>query len=98
MKKTVKINIGGVIFHLDEDAYEILQNYLTAINQRFASNGEGKEIITDIEHRIAEILQSKLNEEKQVISKEDIEEVIEIMGRPEDFDDEEENKGQEYKR
>ena len=97
MKKTVKINIGGVIFHLDEDAYEILQNYLTAINQRFASNSEGKEIITDIEHRIAEILQSKLNEEKQVISKEDIEEVVEIMGHPEDFDDEEENKDQEYK-
>ncbi len=99
MKKTVKINIGGVIFHLDEDAYEILQNYLTAINQRFASNGEGKEIISDIEHRIAEILQSKLTEDKEVISKEDIEEVIEIMGRPEDFDDEDDStEKQEYKK
>ena len=49
MKKTIKINIGGVIFHLDEDAYQILQNYLTAINQRFASSEEGKEIISDIE-------------------------------------------------
>ena len=76
MKKTVKINIGGVIFHLDEDAFEILQNYLTAINQRFASSEEGKEIIADIEHRIAEILQSKLTEQKQVISAEDINEVI----------------------
>jgi len=97
MKKTVKINIGGVIFHLDEDAYEILQKYLTAINQRFANNGEGKEIISDIEHRIAEILQEKLNEEKEVISKEDIEEVIEIMGRPEDFVDDEEANGKEFK-
>jgi phage shock protein PspC (stress-responsive transcriptional regulator) len=96
MKKTVKINIGGVIFHLDDDAYQILQNYLTAINQRFASNNEGKEIITDIEHRIAEILQSKLTEQKQVISKEDIDEVIEIMGRPEDFESEEENNGTDY--
>lgn len=87
MKKTVKINIGGVIFHLDDDAYALLQNYLTAINQRFASSDEGKEIISDIEHRIAEILQSKLSEEKQVISKEDIEEVIDIMGHPEDFED-----------
>ncbi|MDA3953475.1 MAG: PspC domain-containing protein [Bacteroidales bacterium] len=91
MKKTVKINIGGVIFHLDEDAFEILQNYLAAINQRFASSDEGKEIIADIEHRIAEILQSKLTDQKQVISVEDINEVVEIMGRPEDFEGEEES-------
>ena len=96
MKKTIKINIGGVIFHLDEDAYQILQNYLTAINQRFASTEEGKEIVSDIEHRIAEILQSKLSEQKQVISTEDIEEVIDIMGRPEDFEGEEETNGKDY--
>ena len=97
MKKTVKINIGGVIFHLDEDAYQILQNYLTSINQRFAATEEGKEIISDIEHRIAEILQSKLSEQKQVISKEDIDEVIEIMGHPEDFENEEDEENNQYK-
>ena len=91
MKKTVKINIGGIIFHLDEDAYQILQNYLTAINNRFASSDEGKEIITDIENRIAEILQSKISEQKQVIIRADIDEIIEIMGRPEDFEDTEED-------
>lgn len=96
MKKTVKINISGVIFHLDEDAFQVLQNYLTAINQRFASNQEGKEIISDIEHRIAEILQSKLSEQKQVITKEDIDEVIEIMGRPEDFENEHEPNSNNY--
>ncbi|MCK5029738.1 MAG: PspC domain-containing protein, partial [Bacteroidales bacterium] len=96
MKKTIKINIGGVIFHLDEDAYQILQNYLTAINQRFVSTKEGKEIVSDIEHRIAEILQSKLSEQKQVISTEDIEEVIDIMGRPEDFDTDEESNEKDY--
>lgn len=97
MKKTVKINIGGVIFHLDEDAYQNLQNYLTAINQRFASSDEGKEIISDIEYRIAEILQSKLSEQKQVISAEDIEEVIDIMGHPEDFEDNEETGEKDYR-
>lgn len=96
MKKTVKINIGGVIFHLDDDAYQVLQNYLTAINQRFASTDEGKEIISDIEHRIAEILQSKLSEQKEVISKEDIDEVIEIMGHPEDFTETEESEPKDY--
>lgn len=98
MKKTVKINISGVIFHLDEDAYQNLQNYLTAINQRFASNEEGKEIITDIEHRIAEILQGKITEQKEVISNEDIQELIEIMGHPEDFESEEEDNKKEYHR
>ena len=87
MKKTVKINIGGVIFHLDEDAYQILQQYLTAINTHFSSSDEGKEIIADIENRIAEILQSKTSEQKQVITQKDIEEIIEIMGRPEDIAD-----------
>ena len=98
MKKTVKINIGGIIFHLDEDAYQVLQNYLTSINNRFASTNEGKEIITDIENRIAEILQSKTSEQKQVITKEDIEEIVDIMGRPEDIADEsDENPEEHYK-
>jgi phage shock protein PspC (stress-responsive transcriptional regulator) len=88
MKKTVKINIGGVFFNIDEDAYQILQNYLAHINRKFSAEPEGKEIISDIESRIAEILQSKISTHKQVISKEDIDEIIDIMGRPEDFDNE----------
>jgi len=98
MKKTIKINIGGVIFHLDEDAYQVLQNYLTAINQRFALTNEGKEIISDIEYRIAEILQSKLIDQKQVITKDDIEEVIDIMGRPEDFTDPEAEEAESHQK
>ncbi|MDY6799984.1 MAG: PspC domain-containing protein [Bacteroidota bacterium] len=98
MKKTVKINIGAVIFHLDEDAYQMLQQYLTAINTHFTSSDEGKEIIADIENRIAEILQSKTSEQKQVITQRDIEEIIEIMGRPEDIaDDSGEKKEEHYK-
>ncbi|MEA2105935.1 MAG: PspC domain-containing protein [Bacteroidota bacterium] len=98
MKKTVKINIGGVIFHLDEDAYQMLQQYLTAINTHFTSSDEGKEIIADIENRIAEILQSKTSEQKQVITQKDIEEIIEIMGRPEDIaDDASEEQEEHYK-
>jgi len=99
MKKTVKINIGGVIFHLDEDAYQMLQQYLTAINTHFTSSDEGKEIIADIENRIAEILQSKTSEQKQVITQKDIEEIIEIMGRPEDIaDDAGEEQEKHYKK
>jgi len=83
MKKTVTINISGIFFHIDEDAYETLSKYLDAISSYF-SNSEGKdEIIEDIEARISEILQAKLNENKQVITLEDIDEVIDTMGQPE---------------
>jgi len=92
MKKTVKINISGVFFNIDEDAYHVLQNYLAHVNRKFSAEPERKEIISDIESRIAEILQGKITNQKQVITKEDIDEVIDIMGKPEDFDNEQDQK------
>ncbi len=68
MKKTVTINISGIIFHIDEDAFNRLNNYLETIKGYF-TNSEGRdEIISDIETRIAEMLQTKINENKQVIT------------------------------
>lgn len=85
MKKTVKINLSGIVFHLDEDAFYTLENYLNTIKRHFGTNPEGSEIITDIEHRVAELLQLKLNEQKQVITENDIQEIMNIMGKPEDI-------------
>jgi phage shock protein PspC (stress-responsive transcriptional regulator) len=83
MKKTFTINISGIIFHIDEDAFEKLNIYLETIKSYF-TNSEGRdEIIADIEARIAEMLQSKITEQKQVITIEDINDVISIMGAPE---------------
>jgi phage shock protein PspC (stress-responsive transcriptional regulator) len=90
MKKTVSINISGIIFHIDDDAFERLSRYLNSIKRHFA-NMEGKdEIITDIESRIAEVLQEKLQDNKQVISIEDIQEVITLMGEPSEMDEDSE--------
>ncbi len=87
MKKTVSINISGIIFNIDEDAYEKLKKYLKRVKIHFA-NSEGRdEIIGDIEGRVAELLQEKLTEHKQVITIEDIEEVIALMGEPAEFAD-----------
>ena len=87
MKKTVTANIGGIIFHIDEDAYELLFDYLKAIRNRYMST-EGKEdIINDIETRIAEILQGKISNSKQVVTLDDVNTVIEIMGKVEQFED-----------
>ncbi len=89
MKKTFTINISGTIFYIEEDAYEILQKYLVNLKKHFGSGEEGKEIISDIEARIAEIFSEKSTEEKSVVTIEMVNEIVEIMGTPEDFAEEE---------
>ena len=91
MNKTININLAGIIFHVDEDAYQHFNDYLSAVRKQFNNAEERAEIIADIEARIAELLQQKLNDSKQVINRADIDEVISVMGSPEDYavDDEE---------
>ena len=85
MNKTVNINLGGMIFHIDENAYLKLQNYLNAVRRSFAGASGEDEIVSDIENRIAELFSQKLQHDKQVVSNKEIDEVIEIMGQPEDY-------------
>ncbi len=85
MKKTIQINLSGSIFHIDEDAYEWFNTYLERIHRHFRHQEGGKEIIGDIERRMAELFQDKLTGAKQVISLADVQEVVERMGEPEDF-------------
>jgi phage shock protein PspC (stress-responsive transcriptional regulator) len=86
MKKTLDINIRGIVFHIDEDAYDKLNKYLVEINSHFKSKKGQEDIINDIENRIVELFQQKLTDKKQVITLEDVNEVIDIMGHPSDFD------------
>ena len=85
MKKNISINISGIIFHIEEDGYERLKEYLESINKYFSSFDGSSEIIADIESRIAEIFLSKLNEDKQVITLEDVTSLITTMGGIQDF-------------
>ena len=84
MKKTNTINLGGIIFHIEEDAFIQLQNYLNAIRSYFSKSEGQEEIIADIESRIAEILQEK---NISIITTIQVDEVISIMGKPEDYED-----------
>lgn len=86
MNKTLSINLNSLVFQIDELAYEKLSNYLKAISDRFKNTESGQEIITDIEARIAEMFSEKLSNIKQVISLDDVESVMEAMGKPEEFD------------
>ena len=86
MNKTININLGGTFFHIDEIAYQKLKNYLDAIRRSLSEDPKGRdEIITDIEARIGELLSEKVKDVRQVINENDIEEVMDVMGKPEDY-------------
>lgn len=86
MNKTININLGGIFFHIDELAYQKLKLYLDAIRRSLSDDPQGKdEIITDIEHRIGELLSERIKDERQVVNENDIDEITKIMGKPEDY-------------
>lgn len=86
MNKTININLAGLFFHIDEDAYNRLQKYLNAVRRSFSGTHGSEEIMSDIEARIAELFLEKRANELQVISIAHVEEVINIMGQPEDYE------------
>ena len=86
MKKTISINIAGIVFHIEDDGYEKLNAYLKAIQKYFSSYEGSKEIVEDIEARIAEKFWDKQKiEDKQAISLQDVEGLIASMGSVSDF-------------
>lgn len=87
MIKTVNINLGGIVYQIDEDAFEELKKYLDSLNQYYKYTEGRDEIVADIESRLAELFTESLDRSGfKVVSMGDVAEVIEIMGRPEDFD------------
>lgn len=91
MNKTVNINLGGMFFHIDEDAYQKLTRYFDAIKRSLSNSSGQDEIIKDIEMRVSELLNEKQKTDKHVVGMKDVDEVITVMGQPEDYriDDEE---------
>ncbi|MDX1364818.1 MAG: PspC domain-containing protein [Arenibacter latericius] len=85
MNKTININLANLFFHIDEEAYSKLKHYLEAIKRSFANTNGSDEIIADIEARIAELFHEKMENERQVITQKEVDEVISIMGQPEDY-------------
>ena len=85
MNKTVNINLANTLFHMDEVAYNKMRRYLEAIKRSFADTPGSDEIQADIEARIAELFYEKLENERQVITLKEVDEVIAVMGQPEDY-------------
>ena len=89
MKKTITINIASTAFFIDDDAYEVLKSYQKKLEDWFKGKEGGAEIINDIEARMAELFSQRINPRTGVITVILVDEVISIMGQPEDFSGEE---------
>ena len=86
MKRTSTISLGGMNFNIDDDAYEMLNQYFIELSRRFADD-EKEEILRDIESRMAELFTFKMKD-RNVINLNDVNEVIDVIGHPDQFDDE----------
>lgn len=87
MNKTIIININGIVFHIEEEAYEVLRSYMVEVKKHFGHTADSHEIVGDIENRIAEMFSERISPgKKEVIIMADVTEVIAQMGRVSDFE------------
>ena len=98
MKKTININLGGIVFNIDDDAYIKLKAYLDQIEIYFSNENEGGEILADIENRIAELFQERSKGTGRVIDMKDVDEVIRILGDPEEIGGPENGQGEHQRK
>lgn len=85
MKKTIHINLSGMAFTIEEDAYDRLNGYLKAVEKRLGGGDEARETIDDIEARMAELFAPVVHHSGAAVRLEDVEEVIKVLGNPEDY-------------
>lgn len=85
MNKTVSINLAGSFFHIDENAYLKLSRYLNSVKSSLRDSSGSEEILRDIELRIAELFSERINPKNQVVTLEEVERIIAVMGQPEDY-------------
>lgn len=87
MNKVINISINGIVFTIDEHAYTRLNNYIESLKKHFAGTPGSDEIIADIEARIAELIEQRLTASTKIVTPEITDEVIALMGNPNDMDD-----------
>lgn len=88
MKKTITVSLGGMVFCIEDEAYQQLESYLKRLERRFSEESDRREIMNDIESRIAEHFKEKFPDSDMVINIGEVNRVIQIMGEPADFESE----------
>ena len=84
MKKTIHVNIGGMPFVLDEDAYDVLKRYLSEIEIRL-DGVDDQETMQDIETRIADIFSSAISPRMQVVDPALVKRAMAVIGPAQEF-------------
>ncbi|NDW08770.1 PspC domain-containing protein [Dysgonomonas sp. 520] len=92
MKETLRASIGGIAFTIDQEAYLLIDEYLANLNRYYKNRPEGSEIVADVEARMSELLQMKLNSPQSIVTLPEIKEIISILGNPSEFGDEEDSR------
>lgn len=82
MKKVISVGLGGYSFQMEEDAYDMLQDYLTKFKAKLASQDDANEVMQDIESRLAEILLEDVTSPNQVVGVGLVQNIIKRMGMP----------------
>jgi phage shock protein PspC (stress-responsive transcriptional regulator) len=82
MKKVISVNVGGICFTIETNAYEMLKDYLDDFEAGLEQN-EAKEIMEDVEMRIAEIFQETIKTTCIVVNENLVNQAISILGKPE---------------
>jgi len=83
MKKNININLFGTLYNIDEDAYNLLENYLQSMQRYFARQEGGEEVADDIEHRVAELLWQRHEAGMTAINIQTVKEIIDTIGNAE---------------
>lgn len=94
MKKNISINLFGTLYNIDEDAYNLLDNYLNSMQRYFSRQEGGEEIADDIEHRVAELLWKKREAGMTAVSIETVKEIIDTIGNAEQIAGDSDNKAE----
>ena len=90
MKKTVNVAIGGCSFIIDEDAYNVIENYLDRFKAAIGAESSSKDVMEELESRIADLLKGRLAG-REVVSSDMAEAVIGQLGYPEGYKPQEEH-------
>ena len=97
MKKVININFQGRVVPIEESAYDLLKQYTDSLRNYFADEEGKDEIINDIESRIGELFQERIKNGATCITDDDVNVIINNMGRPQDFADSDDNAKSEQK-
>ncbi|MBN9300655.1 PspC domain-containing protein, partial [Dysgonomonas mossii] len=97
MKKVIEVSIGGINFTMEDDAYFRLKDYLKRFEETIPDKQEAREVMEDVEARVAEILQKEMKYSNQVVDMKQVQTVIDHLGEVDSKSSEQETEYKNYK-